>query len=772
YEQFRDHADALAGVICIAGGGKTRASFDSVASESRPEVVEQQRVSGNYWTGLGVRAVIGRTFTVEEDQLRHPQDVAVISYAFWKSRFNLNPQVVGRSFILYNTRFTIIGVAPPQFRGTRPDQQPQIWTPITTLQHLSPQTSNFTAHGDWWLTVIARLRPGATRAQVEAQLDTLFQVDHREQLARWGSQLTAQQLAQEQGRHVELQSGATGFSWNRDRYSRSLYVLLTVAGLVLLVACVNVANLLLARGVLRSREIAVRLSIGAGRWRLCRQLLTESVLLSIVAGVLSAVVAIWGSRTLVAFASGEEPLNLSLTPDWRMFAFVTGLSILTGILFGVAPALRSTRMDISPMLKTATGATAGGGLRRLDKSLIVAQVSLALLLVTTAALFIRTLEKLRSIDTGFDRDHVLLFSLDLGPAYHGNLGMRWKLYHDMLSELQQVPGAIATSFSMIPYLSHSSWTDNVVPEGYVRRGDEDVTSYGVTVGPDFTRAAGLHLLAGRDFGPQDEFQRPPERPKPGAPPQLPPVMIVSESLARYYFGREDPIGRYFHFDSQDSDAPKGRMRVIGVVNDTTYVTLRNPKPRTFYLPFFQTAGEFGGDATFFVRTYGLPDAISATVQKLANKIDPRIQAQEIQTMRHVIDNDTLQERVLALLSTFLSGFALLLVSIGLYGVTSYAVASRTGEIGIRMALGARPSNVLNMVLQEVAALTVIGAAIGLLLAFALGRLLQSQLFGVGPHDPAALAAAMGIMLVIAVAAASIPALRATRIDPMVALRNE
>jgi predicted permease len=773
YEEFRDHADALDGILCIAGSGKTRASFDSAGSGSEPEFVENQRVSGNYWAVLGVHAVIGRTFTWEDDQLHNPHDVAVISYAFWRSRFNLTPQVVGRSFILYNTRFTIVGVAPPWFHGTRPDEQPQVWTPITTLQHLSPQTSNFTAHGDWWLILFARLRPAATRAQAQAQLDTLFQVDHRERLMRWGSQLTAQQLAEEQSRRVELQPGATGFSWNRDRYSRWLYVLLTVAGLVLLIACVNVATLLLSRAALRRREIAVRLSIGAGRWRLCRQLLTESVLLSVVAGAFSVLVAMWGSRTLVAFVSGDEPLNLSLTLDWRMFAFVVALSIVTGVLFGVAPALRLTRMEIGPVLKAAAGRTNTGGLRiRFDKGLIVAQVALALLLVTTAALFMRTLEKLNSVDTGFDRDHVLLFSLDLGPTYGHSVAMRWNLYHRMLSELQRLPGTIAASFSMIPYLSHSSWTDNVVPEGYARRRDEDVTSYGITVGPGFSQAAGLRLVAGRDFGPQDELQPSSDQPNPGATPILPPVMIVSESLARYYFGRQDPIGRYFHWDSMEPDAHKGRMRVIGVVNDTSYLTLRNPKPRTFYLPFFETAGEFGANATFLTRTYGSPDAISATVQKLASQIDPRIQATEIKTMRHVIENDTLQERVLALLSGLLSGFALVLISLGLYGVTAYSVTSRTSEIGLRMALGAQPGNVLRMVLREVAALIGIGAALGLLLASALGRLLQSQLFGVGPHDPEALAFAVGIMLAVGVLAASIPALRATRIDPMVALRYE
>ena len=453
YEQFRDHVEGLAGVLCIAGGGKTRAAFHPAGSDSEPEFVERQDVSGNYWSVLGVRAAMGRMFTEEDDQLGDPHDVAVISYAFWKNRFNLDPQVIGRSFILYNTPFTIIGVAPPQFRGTRPDEQPQIWVPLTTRKHLQPGFRTFTEHGSSWLTVIARLRPTATSAQVRAQLDALFQVDHRELLRRWGSQLPAQQLAEELTRHVEVESGATGFSWDRDRYSRSLYVLLTIGGLVLLIACVNVATLLLARGAARRREIAVRKSIGAGRWRLCRQLLTESVLLSFAAGALSVAIAIWGSRILVGFASGDEPLKLNLAPDWRIFAFITGLAIVTGILFGVAPALRSTRTDMSPVLKPASGIFTAGKIQlRLDKSLIVAQVALALLLVTTAALFIRTLEKLRSVETGFDRDHVLLFSVDLGPSYD-KLAVRWGLYHRILAELQRLPGTVAASFSMIPYLT-------------------------------------------------------------------------------------------------------------------------------------------------------------------------------------------------------------------------------------------------------------------------------------------------------------------------------
>ncbi|HTC77481.1 MAG TPA: ABC transporter permease [Terriglobales bacterium] len=773
YEQFRDHVDALAGVLCIAGGGKTRATFHSVVSDSQPELVERQDVSGGYWSVLGVRAAVGRMFTEEDDQLGDPHDVAVISYAFWKNRFDLDPHVIGRTFILYNTPFTIIGVAPLQFRGTQPDEQPQIWVPVTTRKHLRPGFRAFTEHGSSWLTVIARLRPTATSAQVRAQLDTLFQVDHREQLRRWGSQLTPQQLAEEQTRHVEVESGANGFSWNRDRYSRSLYVLLTIGGLVLLIACVNVATLLLARAAARRREIAVRISIGAGRWRLCRQLLTESVLLSVAAGALSVVVAIWGSRMLVGFASGDEPLKLNLAPDWRMFAFVTGLVIVTGILFGVAPALRSTRMDMSPVLKPATSGILVAdklGLR-LDKSLIVAQVALALLLVTTAALFIRTLEKLRSVDTGFDHDHVLLFSLDLGPSYE-KLAVRWGLYHRILAELQRLPGTVAASFSMIPYLSHSSWTDNLIPDGYVRGKDEDVECYGVTVGPDFARAAGLKLLAGRDFGLEDQPQHPPAEPKPGVGPQLPPVVIVSESLARYYFGQQDPLGRYLHFDSPDAEAPQGRMRIIGVVNDTSYRSLRDPKPRAFYIPFFQTAGGFGDDPTFFVRTYGSPDAISATVQKLVSRIDARIQATETHTMRHMIDRDTLQERVLATLSAFLSGFALLLVSLGVYGVTAFSVTRRTGEIGIRMALGAQSGNVQRMVLGEVAVLVAMGGAAGVPLALGLAGLLRSQLFGVGPRDPAALVSAISVMLAVALAAAWIPARRAARVDPMVALRYE
>lgn len=773
YEQFRDHVDALAGVLCIAGGGKTRATFHSAVSDSQTELVERQDVSGSYWSVLGVHAAVGRMFAEEDDQLGNPHDVAVISYAFWKNRFNLDSQVIGRTFILYNTPFTIIGVAPPQFRGTQPDEQPQIWVPVTTRKHLEPGFRAFTEHGSSWLTVIARLRPTATSVQLRAQLDTLFQVDHREQLRRWGSQLTAQQLAEEQARHVEVESGATGFSWNRGTYSRSLYVLLTIGGLVLLTACVNVATLLLARAAARRREIAVRISIGAGRWRLCRQLLTESLLLSGAAGALSVVVAIWGSRVLVGFASGDEPLKLNLAPDWRMFAFVTGLAIVTGILFGVAPALRSTRMDMSPVLKPATTAILVADKRglRLDKSLIVAQVALALLLVTTAALFIRTLEKLRSVETGFDRDHVLLFSLDLGPSYD-KLAARWGLYHRTLAELQRLPGTVAASFSMIPYLSHSSWNDNLVPDGYVRGKDEDVECYGMTVGPDFARAAGLKLLVGRDFGLEDQFQHPPEEPKPGVAPQLPPVVIVSESLARYYFGQRDPIGRYLHFDAPDAEAPQGRMRIIGVVNDTNYRSLRDPKPRAFYIPFFQTAGEFGDYPTFFVRTYGSPDALSATVQKLVSTIDARIQATDIHTMRHMIDRDTLQERVLATLSAFLSGFALLLVSLGVYGVTAFSVTRRTGEIGIRVALGAQSGSVLRMVLGEVAILVAIGGAAGVPLALTLAGLLRSQLFGVGPRDPAALVGGISVMLAVALVAAWIPARRASRVDPMVALRYE
>src|SRR5437660_301313 len=379
------------------------------------------------------------------------------------------------------------------------------------------------------------------------------------------------------------------------------------------------------------------------------------------------------SRQILAFA-------LRFIDDWRA---------------GAADRVRECR---HPAAGARGGAAEGNCRPDIDRC-----GALALLLVTTAALFIRTLDKLRSVDTGFDRDHVLLFSLDLGPSYD-KLAVRWGLYHRILAELQRLPGTVAASFSMIPYLSHSSWTDNLVPDGYVRGKDEDVECYGVTVGPDFARAAGLKLLAGRDFGLEDQPQHPPAEPKPGVGPQLPPVVIVSESLARYYFGQQDPLGRYLHFDSPDAEAPQGRMRIIGVVNDTSYRSLRDPKPRAFYIPFFQTAGGFGDDPTFFVRTYGSPDAISATVQKLVSRIDARIQATETHTMRHMIDRDTLQERVLATLSAILSGFALLLVSLGVSGVSACSVTRRTGAIGIRMARRAQSGKLLRRALDEVAAL--------------------------------------------------------------------
>jgi len=719
------------------------------------ESVQTERVSGNFFSVLGVTAIRGRTLTDDDDRPGAPRPVAVISYGFWQRRFGLDPAVVGKNIALNDVPFTIIGVTPPGFFGFEVGKNPDLWWPLQMTPQVYPANQSWNQPGSSWLRLMGRLRPDRGQAQAMAELDFIFQQALAEraqaQAARLGSTWTETERRNFLDRRIALRSGSAGWTELRQQFRQPLLILLAVVGLVLLIACANVANLLLARAAARQKEITARLALGASRLRLVRQLLTESALLAMIGGALGLIFAYWSARLLLSYLPGHETLSLNLDLDARVLGFTMTVSLLTGILFGLAPALRATRLDLTSALKDQTGGARIGQSRLpLNKILVVTQVALSLFLLIGAGLFVRSLQKLRGLDLGFDRENVVLFSLDLGTGY--DAARATNLFRRLLERLETLPGTRSASLSSYGLLSNNYWGDKVIAQGYTPRPDEDLTCHGQIIGPRFFETMGIPLLLGRDFSSQDD--------------QLRRVAIINQAMARDFFPNENPIGKRFSIIGQ-TDQP---IEIVGVVKDAKYQTLRERAPRTFYLPFFQQLG--ASDTTFELRTFIQPAGLAESIRRVALELDPKLQIIGLRKMNDVVDSALTQERFVAQLAGFFSLFALLLAAIGLYGVMSYTVSHRISEIGIRMALGAQAVEVIKLVMRETALLVGIGVIIGLGAALAFTRLISSLLFDLTPTDPLTIALASLLMIASAALAGFLPARRACRVDPMIALRYE
>jgi predicted permease len=773
-EQFNRNNHSFTGIIAANTAGQMRLTEPGAGGQL--ELVQAGRVSGNFFSVLGVGAVAGRTLTEDDDQPTGAQPVAVISYNFWKRRFGLDPGVVGRKVRLDDFPFTIVGVAPPGFFGFEVGSSPDLWWPIRMTPQVIPGNQSLNDSGHRWLYLMARLKPDVTVEQAQAEMNAVF----RQQL----NEVTPEQLASltpaQQGNHfaqnIKLVAGGTGFTWLRERIKQPLLILLTVVGLVLLIACANVANLLLARAAARRKEIAVRLALGAGRFRLIRQLLTESLLLAALSGALGLLLAQLGARLLLAYLPQEQTATFDLAPDAAVLAFTLAVSLLTSLLFGLAPALGATRLDLTSSLKDAVGGGAGRSRLTPHKLLIVTQVALSLFLLVGSGLFVRSLRNLKNLDAGFDRENVVLFSLNTPSSY--TLAQRVKLYQQALERLEALPGADAASLASFSLLSGSGMNSNILIEGYANRPDEDKDCHRLWVGPKYFATMGMALLQGRDFGPQElqpqsglsaDQPTPSLAPQPSTTPGAPLAAVINQTMARYFFGDESPLGRRFR---QQRGPLKGLpIEVIGVIKDAKYYNLREHTPPTYYLSFFQRPRE-GEARIMLLRSFADPASTTTAIQRTLRELDPQVQVVNLRTMNEVVDRSLMQERFVAQLGSFFSLFALLLASVGLYGVMSYATARRTREIGIRMALGARAVDVIRLVLRETMLLVGFGIVIGLGAAIAATRLVASLLFGLSPTDPLTIALAVLLMLMVAALAAYLPARRAARVDPMEALRYE
>jgi predicted permease len=763
YEQFRDRSQACSGVIASGGASKMKMSAAEPGASGATESVLGEIVSGNFFSVLGVNAVIGRTLTADNDKESDPQAAAVISHRLWERRFGLDPRVVGRKVTLNDVPFIIVGVAPPGFFGFVNDRKPDLWWPMWMQPQVEPGVKDLKGLSSWWLRIMARRRPGVSMEKARAEMDAIFQqllADHAaSRAAKWTPTVRRDFLE----RRIELQSGSAGWTWLNKRFAQPLGILMAVVGLVLLIACANIANLLLARAATRQREIAVRLAIGAGRLRLIRQLLTESALLALAGGALGLLFANWGARTLLAYLPYQASAAFDVSPDARILGFTMAVSLLTGILFGLAPALRATRIDLTSALKDQSGGIRTGRSRlKLNKILVVTQVALSLFLLVGAGLFVRTLQNLKGLDAGFDRENVVLFNIEPGKEY--DRAQRISLYRQLSERLEALPGAHSAGLSSWELLGGNSYTQSVTVEGYTPQPDEDMFCHVLNVGPKFFSAMGIPLLAGRDFGSQDERLIEEGGTTQSGARVKPRVTLINQAMAQYFFPNQNPIGKRFYLGSKGATS----VEIIGLVKDAKYETLREKTPRILYLPYFQQSGV--GSMTFAVRTDGTQAGFPAAIQNVVREIDPKLQALNLRTMSDVVNTSLAQERFLAQLAGFFSLLALLLASIGLYGVMSYDAARRTHEMGIRMALGARAPDLIRMVMRESMLLVVIGAIIGLGAALATTRFVSSLLYGLEPNDSATIALAALVMIAVAAVAGYLPARKASRVDPISALR--
>jgi len=710
-------------------------------------------VSGDYFGELGVRAMLGRTITPHDDRMHAA--VAVLSHGFWTRTFSADHGVLGRSFRVSGLPVTIIGVTPPEFKGVLVGTRMDLTMPVTTMPRLRPERSDIlTRRSAHWLSLMGRLTPGQSLEHANSRLQVVWpQV--LAAAADPGTPATARYF-----RHTtELVPAGNGFSPLRATYASPLYVLMGLVGMVLLVACANVANLLLVRGAARRRELAVRLATGAGRGRLVRQLLAESVLLSGIAGLGGVLLALWGTRALVNFiSSSTNPVSLDLRPDATVLAFTIGVTVLTAFAFGLAPALRATRIDLASTLKE-NGRALSGGEGRLRKALVVSQVALSLLLAVGAGLFLNSFRRLLSVDTGLEGRDVLLVRPDaIGAGHRGPRANQF--FTELLDRVNSLPGVQSSAMSWAPPVSGGFGNNGTISiEGRAPNPGADRVVWSNFVSPRYFETIGQRLLAGRDFTARD---------RQGAPR----VTIINQTMARYFFGDESPIGRRIAPWGGSGRDVNHDCEIIGIVRDATHFSLKEDPRRVLYLPYSQGSDFLQGENMILeVRSLVPPASLAKQVRDVVTQLDKSVLA-EAESLQSHVDGSITRERLLALLSGFLGTLSLLLAAIGLYGVMAYSVTRRTTEIGIRMALGAPRPSVLFMMLREGLWLVVAGVAIGILGALASTRLVSTLLFGITPRDAAAFAGAVGVMSLVALLATLLPARRAARIDPMVALRYE
>ncbi len=744
WEQVRDRQQAFSGALAYAP-----ARFD-LASGGESHYIAGLWVSGDFFRALGVPAIAGRVFSREEDRRGSPP-LAVISYGFWKRNFAGEADVIGKTVRLNRHTFEIVGVTPPWFRGLDTDWSFDVAIPIACDPILHAERNALDERRQWWLRILGRLLPGESieqaRDRMKAMAPEVFRATMPEGMP---SDMQSDYLKNS----FFLKPAATGFSEVGEQYRPALYTMMAIVGLVLLIACANIANLLLARATARQREFSVRMAVGAGRGRVIRQLMTESLLLAVFGAAAGLLVAVWGGRWLIHLISTtRHPLDIDLSLDPRVLGFTLAAAILTAVVFGLAPALRAARTDLNQTMNENARAMRRGRARfHAGKALVAGQVALSLVLLVAAALFLGTLRNLWAVDPGFTRHNILIISADMEQAAVP-AERRRQTYREILERLRAVPGVAGAASSVLTPLSPEGWAQPVQPEGTAPKSQRDTLMFFNRVSPGYFATLRTPLLLGRDFNDSDGVK-------------APKVIIVNETAARDFFGGANPIGKSIGI-GMDED---GLYQVVGVVKDTKYNRINERDRRIGYLAAGQDMAP-QPSIRFTVRSElpveSLIPAVRAAMMEVNRGVSLVFQDLEVQARESL-----LQPRVVAWLAASFGFLALVLAMVGLYGITSYAVTRRKNEIAIRMALGAQRRTVVRLMLRDVMVWLAAGMALGLAGSLAAGRLVTSMLYGVRPRDPVELAAAVLVLAAATAIAAYLPARRAARLDPMAALREE
>ena len=758
FQQFQKDNRTMTDLFACAPGGRVNVVVDGQA-----ELANSFLSSGNYYQLLGVSAPLGRTILPDDDRAT-ATPVAVISDKYWRTRFGSDPNIVNTVVSVNNVAVTIVGVLPRAFTGVQQavSEPPDVSFPLSLDPQLNPPANvmNPSPSADqlrlnqpttWWLQVMGRLKAGATAAQVQGNLEGVFQSTARAGLDSYlaGLSETARGNSNNRDRtavpRLRVVDGSHGIYDVNATDLRAIVILTVIVVLVLLIVCANVANLLLSRATARQKEISVRLSMGATRARLIRQLLTESLLLASIGGALGVVVGYWGQRLLPNERAATAPI------DWRVMAFVLAVTVFTGVLFGIAPALRATRMDLAAVMKE-TSRSVHGTRSWLAKVLLITQVAISVVLLIGAALFLRTLENLRTVDVGFDPRNIVQFRIN--PQLNRYDDARVAVLYQQLSErLRAVGGVRAVTLAQLVPLSGGTMITGIFVQGRTYAPEQRDSIHRMVVSPNFFDVMGIPLLVGRHFTDNENNS------------QAPKVVIINDAAAKKYFPNQNPIGQRFGSSVETA----GQQEIVGVVRDTKYSSLRDAPPPTMYVPLLQVRS-FG--AVVAVRTAADPSGMVGAIREAVRQVDPNLPMIDVFTQMEQIDRRLEQERLFAQAYTLFGSLALALAAIGLFGVMSYSVARRTNEIGIRMALGAERKTVLGMVMSESMLLVVVGAALGVGAALAAGRLVTALLYGVAATDARSIAIAITTMVLVAAAAGYLPARRASRVEPMVALRYE
>jgi macrolide transport system ATP-binding/permease protein len=743
YEMLRENKDVVSALF-----GYAPAYELNLVARNQAEVARGLYVSGNFFSGLGIAPAAGRMIG-EEDDRSGAAPVAVITYQYWQSRFAADPSVIGQSILINNIAFTIAGVGAPEFFGVDGSFAPTVFLPLHSMPIFSRKPEDearrrFLDRNFYWVQMMGRLRPGVSLEQAQSVFGGLFH-QYADSTAVTGKEKTTLPV-------LRVEGGAGGLDFLRRRYSKPLYVLMSMVGLILVIACANIANLLLARAAARRREFAIRLSLGAGRARVIRQLLTESVLLSFGGGMLGLLVAMWAIRSITWLLSdGHDDMALRATLDWPVLGFTAGLVLLTGILFGLAPAIQATGGPVAPALKEAGGGWSGRRRIGLGHTLLIGQIAISLLLVIAASLFVRTLSNLHSVELGFDRENLLIFSLNARQAGYKDEALAG-FYGDLASRFRHIPGVRSASFSNFPLVA-GYWNDqSLTIPGAPAPAGKRLSACVLSVDESFLSTMQTPVVLGREIQEREIAS--------------PHVAVVNQVFAAEFFPGQNPLGRHIGIGNPASD-----LEIIGVAKTALYNSLKEETPALVYIPYTQNLRGLGG-VWFELRTAGSPMAVAGEVRRIVQRAAANVPIANMKTQTAQIDQTIAQERTFASLCACFAALALVIACVGLYGTMTYAAARRTREVGIRMALGAQRRSITWMMLRQVLALAALGLTIGLMIAWQTAHLVGSFLFGVKPADAIAVWGSAGILLLVALVAGYAPARRAARVDPVLALRNE